>query len=272
LERAKDISTAVVAPIQRGLTVVARPVGDFFSSLAEIASLRSENARLKEQLDEYRAQVNRAQDLESQNEELRRVLRLGKSWQTMKTVTAQVIGDAPSNYKWAVFIDKGKADGIRRDMAVISPDGLVGKVARAEAHYSTVILLIDPGAHAGARVEPSKTASFGASDGIIGTGARQAPKRGWTGSVSGGGEGNLLSLDFISNQANVKVGDKVVTWGYDGGIFPPGIPIGTVASVGTDARTVDEQIKVQPSVDFGGLQFVQVLLETGKKVKVAGSP
>ena len=70
LERVKDISSAVVAPLQRGFTAVTRPVGDFFSSVSELTQLRSENARLQEQLEEMESQITGAQSLQDDHERL----------------------------------------------------------------------------------------------------------------------------------------------------------------------------------------------------------
>lgn len=252
LEGIKNFSAAVVAPVQRGFTSVFRPVGNFFSSLADLGSLRSENARLRDEVDSMHSEVANARDLVGQNEQLRRELDLSRAWQSMKTVPAEVISNTPSNYKWAVFIDKGSADGIKRDMAVISPDGLVGKVVRAGVHDSTVLLLIDPGAFAGARVESDASAG---------------PTSDYTGVVSGAGQSNPLTLSYVNTKARVSVDENVVTRGVDGGVYPAGIPIGTVASVRASGQ-LDQQITVEPSVDFANLQFVSVLLETGSKVKV----
>jgi rod shape-determining protein MreC len=245
LRRAKDVAVAVVAPIQRGFTSVTRPVGDLFSSLADLADLRSENARLENEVKELRQQVQEMPALAEENEEFRGLFELEKSWRTMDVVTASVIAEVPSNYKWAVLIDKGRAHGIRSNMAVVYLDGLVGKVIRVTDDAATVLLLIDPDAAARARI---------AGEGDAGT-------------VRGNGENELLSLEFVGTDANVSVGDEVVTSSYNQGVFPPGIPIGVVAGVGGEDAATEKEIEVEPSVDFSSQQFVTVLLETGDRVK-----
>jgi rod shape-determining protein MreC len=249
LGRVKDFAVAVVAPIQRGVTVVTQPVGDFFSSIGELADIRRRNRELQDRLDRYESEVEAARGLESENVRLRAVLELEKSWGAMRKVTAAVFSKAPSNYKWAVLIDKGHEDGLRRDMAVVDPEGLVGKIIQVDRNQATVLLLIDPDAAAGAKVE-------GEGD---------------TGVVRGNGGSEFLSLHLVESDANVAVGDDVFTSGYNGGVFPPGIPIGFIAEIGGQDAALERQIRVNPAVDFTALDFVTVLLETGSSGRRAAS-
>lgn len=242
LERAKDVSSAIVTPIQRGLTAVFAPVGNFFSSLSELSNLREENSGLRQQVEEMEQRVRDADAILAENERLTELQELDESYPTMERVSARVIGRPPANYKWAVTIDKGSNDGIKADQAVIDPDGLVGKVIRVMDDTATVLLMIDPQANAKARI----------------TGARYA------GAVGGNGASEELTLRFIDTDANVDVGDEVVTAGYDLGIFPPSIPIGTVASVDSQEAALEQDIDVDPYVDFTTLDFVQVIIDSGK--------
>lgn len=250
LERAKDITAAIVAPIQRGVTAITRPIGNFFSSLADLANLREENNRLEAELERVTTEVNEARDLAAENEELRGALELEEGWASMERVTAQVIADSPGNYAWAVVINKGASDGIRRNMAVITPQGLVGKILEVQDNESTVLLLIDPNLGAGASTEG----------------------RGLIGVVTGNGEGQDLSLEFVSKEEDVRVGDRVLTSNFNGRIFPPGIPIGYVSRVGGDPRSANFDIDVNAYVDFKKLNFLVVLLETGEAVAGGASP
>ena len=248
LARAKDISVAVVAPIQRGLTSVFRPVGNFFASIGELGRLRAENERLKSELDAMEEEVNEAEALEDEFTSALELLELDEPWTAMETVNASVIAYSPSNYRWARIIDKGSDDGIRRNMAVVNSDGLVGKVINVSPGSSTVLLLIDPSAAAGARVE----------------GLRD------TGKIQGNGEAEGLSLELIASDSEVAEGASVVTSGTDAGVYPPGIPIGLVSEVVGDVRRPDQTIVVEPFVDFTALDFVRVLLETGVEVAADG--
>jgi rod shape-determining protein MreC len=241
LERARDFSLAIVAPIQKGLTTVTRPIGNFFSSIGDISHLRSDNANLRSELTNLQSQIDQARSVIGENAQFRREMDLSASYITARRVFAQVDGRVPSNYKWAVFLDKGTQDGIRTDMAVVNADGLVGKIVQATPHTSTVLLLIDPQAGAGARIA-------GIGD---------------TGVIQGQGGSESLTLSFISPNANVAVGDTVVTSGYDRGVFPPQIPIGIVNHVSVNGAQLEKAITVTPAVNFTSLDVVQVLVGTG---------
>ena len=244
LERGKDLATTIVAPLQRGFTAVTRPVGNFFSSLGELGRLRSENAELRADLSDMEGRITEALSLSEENERLRRMLELDESWATMERAPAQVIGYDPANYRWAVFIDKGREDGIRADMAVVNSDGLVGKIIRSEANFSTVLLLIDPQANARARVVD-----------------------GQTGVVGGNGGEEFLSLKYIDARAEVSVGQDVLTSGYDRGIFPGSIPIGEIATITSEGAALHQDVEIRPWVDFKNLDFVMVLTESGSKIE-----
>jgi rod shape-determining protein MreC len=245
ITRAKDLAVTVVTPIQRGFTAVTQPVGDFFGAIGDLANIRSRNRELEDRLDQAQADIREAQSLEDENTRLRNMLELDKAWQSMERETAPVISKAPSNYKWAVIIGKGRNDGIRQNMAVIDPEGLVGKVIQADRNQATVLLLIDPDAAAGARVEDARD----------------------TGVVRGNGAAEYLSLEFVAADADVSVGNEIITSGYDGGVFPPGIPIGVVAEVAPEDAGLEREVDVEAAVDFPALDFVTVLLETGSRVK-----
>jgi len=241
LERARDFATTMVSPLQRGFAVAVRPIDDFFSSIAELRDLRTRNSELEQRLERTIARSGWSKTLARENRRLHQSLKLQKSYPTMKVVTAQVLGSTPSNYRWAVQIDKGRSTGIRSDMAVVVPDGLVGKVVQVTDNSSTVLLLIDPGAAAGARIVQAGAAGL----------------------IAGGGSSDNLSLNLIGNTSRVAVDDVVVTSSYNRGVFPPGIRIGSVAEVGADNRLLEKEIEVEPAVNFTNLDFVDVLVESG---------
>jgi rod shape-determining protein MreC len=243
LEAVRDGAVEIVAPIQRGFTAVFRPVGNFFSSLSDLAQLRSQNAALKEELEDALADAQQAEELAEENKQLAELLDIDSHWAAGEKVTATVIGDVPSNYKWAILIDKGSSDGIEPDMAVIDPGkGLVGKVVQVTGNTSTVLLLIDPQGAAGAMIKEERA----------------------TGLIRGNGGAELLSLDLVSTKAKAKPGSEVVTSGYDEGIFPRGIPVGEIKTSGFESGALEQEIEITPYVDFNSLQFVQVLLDTGR--------
>lgn len=236
--RLRRVAQVAVAPLQSGVTAIGQPVGRFVSNLRDLGRSAAEKERLQERLASLEAEAHQARGLLEENEDLRDQLGLSRSWRAAERVTAQVIADAPGNYRWSVVIDRGEVDGVRRDMPVLVPDGLVGKVLDAGDHQATVLLMVDPSAGAAARLEGS----------------------GATGAVSGNGVDRPLTLEFVDKGARVVAGDPVVTSHMNRGIFPAGIPIGVVSEVEGDERSTEYDISVEPYVDFKSLQFVQVLL------------
>ena len=165
----------------------------------------------------------------------------------MERVTAQVIANTAANFNWTMTIDKGREDGIRVDMTVVDVDGLVGKVIRARDNEATVRLLVDPLAAVRARIEEADE----------------------VGTIRGHGGEVGLSLEFVDTDAEVDIGQDVVTAGYDDGIFPPSIPIGEVISATSEGGALDQDIQVQPWADFDSLEFVFVLLESGPRLSTS---
>ena len=250
LNSVRDFAQTVVAPIQRGITTVTRPVGNLFASIGDLADLRDENKRLKAENEQMETEITQARDLAEENAELLANLGLEESWIGMERVAAQVIGDAPGNFKWAVLIDKGKEDGIEEDMAVINPDGLVGKVIRSSADTALVLLLIDPNIGVAATDE----------EGNI------------RGSITGNGEGQGFSLQYVDKESDIDVGTRIVTSNFNRHIYPRGIPIGFISDISGDVRATDLEITVTPAVDFADLNVVQILIGNAPSVAAGEDP
>lgn len=241
LRRIQEGALSLVAPLQDGITRVFRPVGDFLSSLGEIGGLRSENERLREEVESLESQLRRFPETERENQRLLALLEQ-KDWAVGPTVAARVIGVGPSNYEWTVFIDKGSRDGLTEKMAVVSSEGLVGRVELVGTDYAKVLLSIDPEHSAGARLTGS----------------------GETGVVTGRSREDLF-LDLIDAETKIEEGETVVTSGYDRGVFPAGIPVGRVTSFRVSANGLEKTARVRPFVDFGRLDHVLILVDSGVK-------
>ncbi|HEX2053323.1 MAG TPA: rod shape-determining protein MreC [Actinomycetota bacterium] len=241
LHRAQDMAISVVAPLQDGIGQVFGPVGDFLSDLGNIGDLKEENARLSTELERMTAQQRRLPEILRENERLKELVAANdQDWTQGRTLAVQVIGNGPSNYEWTAFINKGSADGIRENMAVVSAQGLVGRTFFVSEKYSKVLLLIDPQHSVGARLTGS----------------------GETG-VASGRSLEDLRMDLISPDVEIKDGETVVTSGFDRGIFPGGIPIGRVTEVAKNADGLTKTARVEPVVNFTALDKLLVLLDSG---------
>jgi rod shape-determining protein MreC len=140
-------------------------------------------------------------------------------------------------------IDKGTQDGLHPDMAVISPQGIVGRILMPTARAAKVQLIIDRDAAAGVMIERSRVM------GVV-TGVGNTEELGF--------KAGLIELNYLPGSADVKRGDRVVTAGIDG-IYPKGLPVGEIQSA---ERVAGEwRIRVKPAVDFATLEAVLVVLK-----------
>jgi rod shape-determining protein MreC len=241
LNRAQEVAISVVAPLQDGIGQVFGPVGDFLSDLGNIGNLKEDNAKLELEIERLTAQQRRVPEIMLENERLKELVGVkDQDWAKGRTLAVRVIGDGPSNYEWTAFINKGSADGIKENMAVVSAQGLVGRTFFVAKDYSKVLLLIDPQHSVGARL----------------TGA------GETGVASGRGLEDLR-MDLISPDVEIKDGETVVTSGFDKGIYPGGIPIGRVTEVQRNADGLTKSARVEPVVNTTALTTLLVLMDSG---------
>lgn len=239
VRRAQEAAISVVAPLQDGLASIFDPVGDFLSSLGDLATARRDNESLRERIQELESQQRRVPEILRENERLRALIGT-EDWAEGELRGARVIGVGPSNQEWTTFIDIGSDDGVAEDMAVVAAEGLVGRVILVAGSYSKVLLAIDTDHGVGARLTGS----------------------GETGVLTGKGNSDLR-FTLIDPLVEVAKGETVVTSGFDRGIYPAGIPIGRVTSSSVSPSGLEKTAFVTPFVSFGRLDTVLVLLDSG---------
>jgi rod shape-determining protein MreC len=229
----------VIGPIQDAVSHALRPVGNFFAGFTQVPSLKAEIGRLQRDNALLTQRERQVGDITRENDELRTLLGLGRRL-ALKTSTVRVTGVGPSNFEHTVFIDRGSAEGIRKDMPVIAGAGLVGRVVETTGHTSRVLLLIDPSSAVAARISVN----------------------GETGVIAGTG-GEQLQFDLFDSEAHVTLSDDVVTSGYSGGVYPAGIPVGTVVRIEPPGGALNRRVWVRPFVDFTSLDYLLVV--TGQR-------
>jgi len=239
LDRLRGVTTAVLRPIQDGVGVLARPFGEGAGAISDLFSVRSENRELRARVAVLEERRRVFDDLERENAELRALMAIADRTE-LDTVAARVVALAPSNFEWTITIDVGSNDGVERGMPVIDGDGLVGRVIQVTSDASRVLLAIDPSFSA---------AAHGARNGEVG--------------VLDGRGGDPMVFRLLDPAAVVEVGDAVTTSSYQGGVFPAGIPIGTVSQVAEGGSPLTREVQVNPYVDFTRLQHVLVVFSTG---------
>lgn len=225
------------APIESGADTAFRPLGDFLDGVSRAGSLKSENRVLRRRVEELEGELARARGLDRENQVLRQLLDLGFVDQ-IDTVAAKVVSFAPGNFEWTVTIDRGTRDGVRKDMPVVSGEGLVGRVTDASDTRAKVLLLSDPRMSVGIRLAGS--GETGVTEGLPGK--------------------DVLQVDLIDPDTPVEEQELVVTSGLQQARFPPGVPVGTVVSVSTRRGALQKDLRVAPLADLDRLEFVEVLL------------
>lgn len=238
LDRLRGVASAVLQPVQDGVTWLISPLGEVTGNVRELFSIRSENASLRDRVEQLEARTRTRADLERENRDLRELLAIRERTE-LDTIAARTVALSPSNFEWTITIGAGSDDGVGRDMPVINGDGLVGRVIQVTSTSSRVLLAIDPNFSAAART--ARTGEVGTLDGR-------------------GGDPMLLSL--LDPEAEVDIGDEIVTSSYQGGLFPAGIPIGTVSELPESQAQFTREARVSPFVDFTRLDQVLVVRTT----------
>ncbi len=223
---------AVVVPVGRAIDRAADSLASLRGRLATRSALLAENRRLRGENLVLARDTLRQRALVGDIERLRRAANYAGAWEG-ELLTADVVYIDHASWLQTALILVERA-GVRRNQPVVSADGLLGRLVAVDGRYAKVQLLTDRAASASAMVERSR---------------RQ-------GLVRGAGPG-ALTLEFIPLQEEIAPGDRLLTAGIDG-IYPRGLPIGTVASVAS-GEGMFHRVEVTPAVDFGRLDQVYVL-------------
>jgi rod shape-determining protein MreC len=193
-----------------------------------------ENERLHHENDALKLQISQLESKAEEAQRLATLLNFKQAHQNVPMLAARVIGTSADTASQTVYIDRGERDGIHRNMGVITPDGVVGKVIESYRDTAQVLLLTDKDSGVGAMLADSRI---------------QSP-------VGGAGE-PLLLMKYVPNDDDVNLGERVVTSGMDR-IFPRDLPVGTVSQI--KAGNPFKQIRIRPSANLERLEEVIVLL------------
>jgi rod shape-determining protein MreC len=229
----EQVTFGIFSEIQRSVSSGLNGVRRVWGGYMDLRQVKIENDDLKRQLADAQVALQAQHALADRAHGLEQLLEM-RDRVTLQTTAAEVIGGAATLDFRTVTIDKGTRDGLRPDMAIISPAGVVGRVVVPSARSAKVQLLVDRNAAAGALIERSRA----------------------QGVVVGAGE-DRLRLENVSESADIVVGDTVVSSGIEG-IYPKGFVIGTVESVEKSGPSY-KRITVKPAVDFSSLEEVLVV-------------
>ena len=225
-----------VSPLGRGAAWSVGGVRGLWNNYIALRHMREENDQLVNEVGTLRLRNEQLESRAAEADRLSRLLGFRDTHAEVQMLAARVIGASPDPGSRMIFIDRGTRDNVRRDMGVITPDGVVGKILAAYPDTSQVLLLSD------------KESGVGA---LLGSSRAQGPVKG-TGTP-------LLGLEYISNETKVQPGEPVLTSGQDR-IFPKDLPVGTVVEVRPDRSGPFQKIAVKPAARLDGLEEVLVLL------------
>jgi len=238
------LTFGVFAEVQRATTSGIGSARDVWQNYFALQQTRQENQQLRTEVAQLRVGLQQERALAEQSRMLQKLLDM-KTETALKTTAAYVIaGGASPDFRTAT-IDKGTSDGLKPDMAVISPAGVVGRIILPTSRAAKIQLLIDRDAAAGAVTERSRAQGV-----VVGT-------------------GTSLRFDHVPGTADIKIGDRVVTSGIEG-IYPKGFEIGQIESI--DRRGGEfSAVIIRPTVEFSSIEAVLVVLTESNLAAVAAS-
>ena len=226
-------TVSAVTPLEKALVWCQNGLGGIWSNYVYLRGVRQENRELKFEIERLRLEQVRLSDDAQQARRLQALLSFKETY-IAKTVAAQVIGSSGSEQSRSVYIDKGTSAGVDKDMAVITADGLVGKVLRAFGSSAQVLLINDQSSGVGVILDKSRL----------------------QGVIKGTASGEVV-VEKVMTDEQVTPGERIVTSGGDQ-IFPKGITVGTVMKV-TPGADLFLNIRVKPSANLSRLEEVLVI-------------
>ena len=250
LSGVQSAGATALRPFAVGFERVAQPFRDAYSWADSLIGSRNEAEQLRVEVQDLRQRAIQSEFALQENTYLRRLLRYidGPRFPAdFHPVAAEVIGRPAGAFTQAIVIAAGRHNGLRVNDPVVTADGLVGLVTKVSPETSRVELLTD---------EEAAASAIDLRTGATGI-VRHAR-----------GTRETLVLDRVRKEDVVRVGNEIVTAGWQAGdltsLFPKGIPIGKVTSVGQTDTDLFQQVQIDPYVDFGSLDAVLVLVPLGR--------
>ncbi len=240
IKRGQDVrlirvwSADLLTPPQRFGTFLLSKIDGAWFGYIDLRHARAENRQLADEVGRLRLQNQELQSQAAEAGRLAKLLGFQQANANVPMLAADVIGASADSNSQTVFINRGERDGVRRNMAVVTPDGVVGKIFEAFPHTAQVLLITDRESGVGALLANTRT------HGVV-----------------KGTAGPLLWMDYVSAGEKVPAGELILTSGEDK-IFPKDLPVGTVASTKTGFPF--QAIELDPAAHLNRLEEVLVLL------------
>jgi len=219
------------------LKVIGKPVDGISGALNAYINLidtKKENDELKAQLDKLRVENQKLQELDRENKRFKTLLGFMET-KPNTLIAANVIGEDLKNWFRSIIIDKGKSQGVREKMPVITPKGIVGQAVEIDQWHSKVMIINDTNSSVDVNIDGKNTRGL-----LEGTGQ------------------NILKLNYVIKNDAIEIGDRLLTSGKDD-IFPKGIPVGIVMTVDRSKAGIFADVDVMPYNDFKQLDEVLII-------------
>lgn len=236
----RQVILEIAAPVQSGLTATFGSLQSAWTEYLHLVGLREENRKLGKKIDELTNQLVEYREGHLEAQRLQALLAIRQDMK-IPSVAARVIDKSQATLFKTILLNKGASSGIRAGQPVLSSRGVVGRVIETSPHVSRVLLMIDEKSNIDGLIQRTR------AEGIL------------QGNGPSGGR-----LKYVSNLEDVQAGDLILTSGLSG-LFPKGLPLGSVTSVNEKADSLFQKIDVAPAVDFSRLEEVLVLDYRQKK-------
>jgi rod shape-determining protein MreC len=234
----RTVAATVFSPVRDATGGVFSPVGDAWNGLFHYNKVRSENDRLRTEIEALRGQAAQNADAKQQYDKLAGLEGITQFTQ-LPAVTGEVIAGPLTNFEHTIEINRGSGSGIKVGMPVVTGAGLVGRIVEVQNSRSVIKLLTDPDVVVGVRLVSSSETAL----------------------IHGQGDGRPLVVDAGIQPKIVVAKDEIITTsGEDRATFPGSIPIGKVSKAELSADQLNQVLTVTPYADLGRLTFVKVLL------------
>lgn len=230
---AHQLTLDFIGPIQSVVTRTIGGLGSFKDDYVALWNVRAENKRLQLLVDKYLTELGEYREGYSNYLHFEELLAF-KEKLHFQPLAARVVGKEPAFWYQTIVVDRGREDDVLEGMIALAPAGVVGQVIHTGEHYSKILLANAPSSAIDAMIQKNRI----------------------RGILKGVGEKGFV-LHYVLKNADVQVGDNIVTAGI-GGVFPAGMPLGSVSKVYKKRRGMFQEIEVKPYVDYQKLEFVLI--------------
>jgi rod shape-determining protein MreC len=242
LSLAESVIGNILLPVQTLFSNVSNEFSGLFLYVGEFKDIRENYYDLVEDIKQYQDVEHENDELRAENERLNELMAFVEEHENYVIKGAHIIGKDPDRWYGSLTIDRGSNDGVELNMAVMTQDGLVGRVVEVASNWSRVQILLDSNSSVSAIVQRTL------DEGIV------------KGNVSSLLQDESLQMIYLPLDADIQTGDKVITSGF-GDIFPKGLYIGTVTELFKNEYDAFITAEIEANVDFYHLEEVLLVSE-----------